>query len=261
MSIKFNDVSLSYQHKEVIKNLNLEIKPGSIVAIIGKNGAGKSTLLKSLVKLIKPNTGDILIDNVNIKNVKQKDLAKSITLLVQKPDVPEQMSVKNLVAQGRYAYQKPLSGMSKRDLEIVNWAIKECNIDHIRNELVTNLSGGQLQCVWLAMVLAQKTKYILLDEPTTYLDVKNQLEILTLLKKINKEYKTTIIMTLHDINLASKFADYIIAVDEGSVVFEGSVKEVINSDNINQLFDVNTTIVDYDYPTIIDFKLKEEVNE
>ena len=171
------------------------------------------------------------------------------------------MSVKNLVAQGRYAYQKPLSGMSKRDLEIVNWAIKECNIDHIRNELVTDLSGGQLQCVWLAMVLAQKTKYILLDEPTTYLDVKNQLEILTLLKKINKEYKTTIIMTLHDINLASKFADYIIAVDEGSVVFEGSVKEVINSDNINQLFDVNTTIVDYDYPTIIDFKLKEEANE
>lgn len=237
-----DDLSVGYGEKLILKNLNIEIPDKKITTIIGSNGCGKSTLLKTMTRIISQQSGATILDGENIANQKTKDLARKMAILPQTPESINGLTVGELVSYGRFPYQKGLGKLTKRDYEVIDWALEVTGTSDYKYRSVDALSGGQRQRVWIAMALAQETEIIFLDEPTTYLDMAHQLEVLKLLQKLNKEQQRTIIMVLHDLNQAARFADYLIALKDGKIIKAGRCEEVIQSEVLKTVFNIDAFI-------------------
>ena len=232
-----------YDNRAVIHGIDMVIPSHKISVLIGANGCGKSTLLKTLARLIKPIDGAITIDGRPISRFPAKQLARLVGLLPQSPIVPEGITVADLVGRGRFPHQSWLGGWSKKDYEAVVEAMTIMNITEFANYNIDELSGGQRQRVWVAMALAQQTDILFLDEPTTFLDITYQIEILDLLTDLNRRLGKTIVMVLHDINLSARYADHIFALQQGELVAEGTPTEVITSKRVNQIFGLDCTVI------------------
>ncbi|MHA0856968.1 ABC transporter ATP-binding protein [Paenibacillus sp. CMAA1364] len=233
-----------YDHKTIVHGVDLLIPSNKISVIIGANGCGKSTLLKTLARLIKPTSGTITLDGKPISKIPPKQLARVLGLLPQSPIVPEGISVSDLVGRGRFPHQSMFSGWSKKDYEAVAEAMDIMNITEFANQNIDELSGGQRQRVWIAMALAQQTDILFLDEPTTYLDITYQIEILDLLTDLNRKRGTTIVMVLHDINLAARYADHMFALRQGKLVAEGEPSKVITEEMIKDVFGLRCSVIE-----------------
>ncbi len=260
-SIEVKNLKMAYDQNVIIPSLSLSIPKGKITMIIGANGCGKSTFLKAIARILKPASGEIRMNGALIKEQAPREIAKKMAVLPQSPTAPAGLLVKELVGYGRFPYLSPMGGLKEHDLEIIDWAMKSTGIYDLRERHVDSLSGGQRQRVWIAMALAQETEILLLDEPTTYLDMAHQLEILHLLKKLNREHNTTIVMVLHELNNACKFADHIIGLKEGNLVFEGKPKDVIIKENLEKLYHIQATLKmseDNTYPICVDFELIQD---
>lgn len=241
--IVIEKIDVAYSENTIIDNLSLDIPRGKITTIIGPNGCGKSTLLKAIGRILKTQKGTIYLDGNKIHNMPTKELAKKMAILPQAPIAPEGLTVKELVSYGRYPYQTGIGKLKEEDKKIVLKALESTGLEELQDVYVDNLSGGQRQRVWIAMALAQETDIILLDEPTTYLDMAYQLEVLELLEELNKEYGRTVIMVLHDINMASKFADYMVALKNGKIVSAGCPNQVIVNEVLKLVYHIDADII------------------
>ena len=245
--LRGENISFSYvRDKAFIENLNINIPKGKITTILGPNGSGKSTLLSILSTYNKPSKGDVFIGDKNLKTLKTKEIAKLIATVHQHNESPEDLDVKTLISYGRVPHHKHGSNKKDEDEKIINWAISSTNLDDIKDKKVMSLSGGQRQRAFIAMALAQKTDILLLDEPTTYLDIFHQIEVLDLVKKLNEEDKMTIVMVLHDINQAIKYSDNIVIMKNGKIIEEGTPKSVINEKSIKTVYNVEGIICNVD---------------
>ena len=242
--ISTKNLNISYGNLDIVKDLNLDIPKGKITTIIGSNGCGKSTILKTIARIIQAKSGDIFVNNINIKEQSPKDLAKVMAVLPQSPQAPSGLTVEELISYGRFPHQKGFGKMRKEDEDIVTWALKSTGIEEFRERPMEALSGGQRQRAWIAMALAQQTEILILDEPTTYLDLAHQLEILKLLEDLNRKQGTTIVMVIHELNNAARFADHMIGVKKGKVVCQGTAHEVMTKENLKELFNIDAEIVE-----------------
>lgn len=260
-AISVKNLSVSYENNTIIENMNLNIPKGKISIIIGANGCGKSTLLKTIARINKPQNGDIFINSKNIRKIKERDIAKEVAFLPQGPVCPSGITVKELVAFGRFPHQKMIGGLNTHDKEVIDWAIKETGLSEFADREVENLSGGQRQRAWIAMTLAQETEIIMLDEPTTYLDMSYQLEVLEVLQKLNREKNITVVIVLHELNNACRFADNIIGLKKGKIICEGKPIEVITKGNLKEIYGIDATLEASDngeYPVCIEYELFRE---
>ncbi|KSU64321.1 iron-enterobactin transporter ATP-binding protein [[Bacillus] enclensis] len=237
-----NEINIGYGDQLIVKDLSVEIPDKKITTIIGSNGCGKSTLLKAITRIISHQSGNVLLDGEDISKGNTKELAKKMAILPQTPESASGLTVGELVSYGRFPHQKGMGRLSKKDYEVINWALEVTGITDFKYRQVDALSGGQRQRVWIAMALAQETDIIFLDEPTTYLDMAHQLEVLELLQKLNAEQERTIVMVLHDLNQAARFADYIVALKEGEIVKAGNCEEVITHEVLKKVFNIDAAI-------------------
>lgn len=257
-AISVNNLSVAYEENLIIDNMNLIIPKGEISVIIGANGCGKSTLLKTIARVIKAKSGEVFINGKNIKSQKEKYLATQVAFLPQGPVCPSGITVKELVSFGRFPHQKLIGGLNLHDKEIVDWAIEETGLKEFADREIENLSGGQRQRAWIAMTLAQETDIIMLDEPTTYLDMSYQLEVLQVLEKLNKQKNITIVMVLHELNNACRFASNIIALKKGEIICQGMPKEAITKENLREIYGIEGKLQlseNKNYPICIDCEL------
>ncbi len=236
-------ITAGYDNKTILHDVSVSIPSNKISIIIGANGCGKSTLLKTMARLIKPTSGQVTLDGKAINKIAPKQLARVLGLLPQSPIVPEGITVADLVGRGRFPHQTFLGGWTKKDYEAVAEAMEIMNITEFADRNIDELSGGQRQRVWIAMALAQQTDILFLDEPTTYLDITYQIEILDLLTDLNQKYGKTIVMVLHDINLSARYADYIFALHNGKLVAEGEPTKIITSKLIEDIFGLHCTVI------------------
>jgi len=235
-AVKTESLSIGYTDRLLFENLDLHIPRGEISVFVGSNGCGKSTLLRSIARLLKPTTGSVLLEGKDVNRMSSKDVAKKMGILPQSPVSPEGLTVLDLVKQGRYPHQSWLKRWTEEDTEKVEAAMEATRISDLRDRAVDTLSGGQRQRAWIAMTLAQDTDVILLDEPTTYLDMTHQIEILDLLFELNEKKDRTIVMVLHDLNLASRYAHNIIAIKNGEVHAQGKPENIITCDLVRSVF-------------------------
>ncbi|MRZ80234.1 ATP-binding cassette domain-containing protein [Paeniclostridium sordellii] len=240
--ISCKNLKVGYEEKIIIENLSLNIKKGEVVSIIGPNGCGKSTLLKSLSRMIKPVSGDIYIQSENIKSLKNKAISQKVCLLSQHNDAPGDLTVEELVYFGRIPHKKWYESKSKSDEELVNWAIENTGLTRYKNTPISSLSGGERQRAYIAQALCQKPDVLLLDEPTTYLDISYQLELMELVREINERLNITIVMVLHELNQASKYSDRLIIMKSGEIVSDGCPKEIINKEIIKKVYNIDCDI-------------------
>ncbi|MBG0757054.1 ABC transporter ATP-binding protein [Vibrio cidicii] len=238
------DLRLGYEGKVVCDGLDLHIPTGQFSVIVGPNGCGKSTLLKSLCRLLKPLGGRVLLDGKNIHQLPTKEVAKQLGLLPQSAIAPEGIKVVDLVSRGRYPHQGLFRQWSEQDEQAVTQAMRATNVHALAEQSVDQLSGGQRQRVWVAMALAQQTPYLLLDEPTTYLDIAHQIELLDLFQRLNRQQGHTIIAVLHDLNQACRYADHLIAFKDGDIVAQGEPKSLISPAIVKQVFGLQSVIID-----------------
>lgn len=236
-------LTAGYDRKTILHDIDLKLLDGEISVIIGANGCGKSTLLKTMAKLIKPMSGEVILDGKAISKIPAKEFARTLGVLPQERVLPEGITVVDLISRGRYPHHSLLSSMSKADYEAVAEAMEMMDITAFANRDIEALSGGQKQRVWIAMALAQQTDILFLDEPTTFLDITYQVEILDLLTDLNRKYGTTIVMVLHDINLAVRYAEHVFALKEGVLIAEGKASSVITSDLIKEVFALDCTVI------------------
>lgn len=242
-ALEVRNLALSYGGNYIFKDLNLSIPKGKITVFIGSNGCGKSTLLRSMARLLKPQKGSVVLDGNNIAKLPTKEVAKQLAILPQGPIAPEGLTVLQLVKQGRYPYQNWLQQWSGEDERMVRTALEATCLTDLAERTVDSLSGGQRQRAWIAMTLAQGTDIILLDEPTTYLDLAHQIDVLDLLYDLNVQENRTIIMVLHDINLACRYAHHIVAIKEQRIYSEGTPEEIITNGMIESVFDMKCDII------------------
>jgi len=229
-------VTLGYGDRTIIEGLDLRIAPGRITAIVGANGCGKSTLLRSLARLLSPSSGQVVLDGKSVHSRPTKEVARVIGLLPQSPIAPEGIAVADLVGRGRHPHQKALARWTAHDYEVVADALEATGISDLADRSVDELSGGQRQRVWIAMALAQETDILLLDEPTTFLDVAHQVEVLDLLTDLSVSRGTTIVMVLHDLNLAARYSDELVAMRHGRVHAIGAPSEVLTHTLVEEVF-------------------------
>lgn len=241
--LKTNNIVAGYDKKIIIDGINITIPSNKISVIIGANACGKSTLLKTLSRLIQPVSGEIVLGEKKLTDIPPKQLARVLGLLPQSPVAPEGITVADLVGRGRFPYQSFFKGLGKKDYEAVEEALEIMGITNLANHSVDQLSGGQRQRVWIAMALAQQTDILLLDEPTTFLDISYQVEILDLLTDLNRNRGTTIVMVLHDINLSARYADYLFALRKGKLIAEGTPSDIITEELIKQVFDLDCQVI------------------
>ncbi|CAM2928182.1 ABC transporter ATP-binding protein [Paenibacillus sediminis] len=234
--LQTNALTLAYGDTPIIENLDLQIPEGQVTVLIGSNGCGKSTLLRSLARLMRPKSGSVLLDGKEIHRSSTKEVARNMAILPQGPSAPEGLTVLQLVKQGRYPYQTWLKQWSEEDERLVNDALRMTGLTDLADRPVDSLSGGQRQRAWIAMTLAQNTDLILLDEPTTYLDLSHQIEVLDLLYELNQEQGRTIVMVLHDLNLACRYAHHIIAVKDKGVHSQGAPEDVLTPQMVKEVF-------------------------
>ncbi|MBX3084523.1 MAG: ABC transporter ATP-binding protein [Anaerolineae bacterium] len=242
-TLNADNLTLAYENATIINGLSLTIANGSITALVGPNGCGKSTLLRGISRLLKPRTGSVMLDSQDIWKLPTKELAKRLGILPQNPVAPEGLTVHELVAQGRYPHQSWLQQWSAYDEQVTNEALQITSMTEFADRPVDTLSGGQRQRAWIAMALAQDSDLLLLDEPTTFLDLAYQLDVLDLLTELNQERGKTIVMVLHDLNHACHYADHLIAMVKGSIVAQGTPSKVVTEQMVRDVFGVNCTII------------------
>lgn len=240
--ITANDLIIGYDKKIIVQNLTVGIPDGEITTIIGSNGCGKSTLLKAMTRIIPYQQGHVLLDGAEIHKKPTKELARDLAILPQTQDSAVGLSVEELVSYGRFPHQTGFGNLTKEDKRVIEWAMEATNTYQFKNLYVDELSGGQKQRVWIAMALAQNTPIIFLDEPTTYLDMAHQLEVLELLQKLNEQENRTIVMVLHDLNHAARFSHHMIALEGGSLVKAGPPSEVMTPDVLRKVFHIDAVI-------------------
>lgn len=236
-------VDLAYDRRTIATDLSVSIPDGSFTVIIGPNACGKSTLLRGLSNLLVPTGGHVVLDGKQIATYRAKEVARRLGLLPQSSIAPEGITVADLVARGRYPHQTLLRQWSREDEQAVADALTATNTTDISERLVEELSGGQRQRAWVAMLLAQQTPLLLLDEPTTYLDIAHQIELLELFGELNKQGRT-LVAVLHDLNHAARYATHIIAMKEGQIVAEGEPRDVISSELVENVFGLPNVLID-----------------
>ncbi|MBZ2174652.1 ABC transporter ATP-binding protein [Schnuerera sp. xch1] len=242
-TIQTEKLILGYENTVIIDDISVKIPNNKISILIGANGCGKSTLLRSFARLLNPISGNIILNGRSMSKVSNKQIAKELAILPQTPVVSGSLTVRELVKMGRFPYQSWKNKLSDIDHEIVKKALKSTNMQNFADRNLNSLSGGQRQRAWIAMVLAQETDIILLDEPTTYLDVTYQIEVLDLLCKLNKEEGKTIVMVLHDLNLSCRYAHHIIALKDKKIYKQGAPQEVITKETVRDILDLECEII------------------
>ncbi len=240
--IAVKNVSFSYEKIPVLKDISFDFFKGKITTILGPNGSGKSTLLHLLGKMLELQNGQIYLDLNDIRNLKRKELSQKLAIVFQQNTAPLDLTVKDLVAYGRNPHKGYFEQLDENDWDIVDWALEVTELKDYAEKPVANLSGGERQRVWVALALAQTTDVLLLDEPTTYLDVHHQIEILEVIQNINRAYGKTIIMVLHDLNLAIKYSDYIVFMKNGRLVTYGEPEKIITENIIQEIYGVKSKI-------------------
>ncbi|MGM3160185.1 ABC transporter ATP-binding protein [Dickeya undicola] len=242
-AITSRGLTLGYAHQTIIDNLDIQLPKGKVSVLIGSNGCGKSTLLKSFARLLKPLKGAVVLNGEDIHRKSTAEVARELAILPQMPEAPEGITVKQLVSLGRYPYQNWLQQWSAEDERMVNLALMQTGTDGLANRPVDALSGGQRQRVWIAMTLAQDTEVVLLDEPTTFLDLAHQIEVLDLLRELNRQHGKTIIMVLHDLNLACRYADHMVAVHDRTAFAQGAPAEILDEALVKTVFNLDCRII------------------
>lgn len=242
--IRAESIQVAYDQKRVLDNLSVAIPDQKITTIIGANGCGKSTLLKALTRIQPIQKGAILLDGQSIAKLPTKGVAKKMALLPQVLEANQGISVYELVSYGRFPHQKYLGSLSQQDRNAIHWAMEVTKVTAFADMDVDSLSGGQRQRVWIAMALAQDTDTIFLDEPTTYLDMNHQLEVLELLQRLNKESHKTIVMVLHDLNLSARFSDYLIAMKAGQIKYQGKAETLMTADILRDIFQIEAQLTE-----------------
>lgn len=237
------DLTLGYGEKAIARNLTVDIPDNRFTVIIGPNACGKSTLLRALSRLLAPTAGSVVLDGKSIEKYSTKEVAKILGLLPQTSILPEDIRVAELVSRGRYPHQRFLRQWSQADEDAVTAAMEATGVAHLAGERVDRLSGGQRQRVWVALVLAQETPLVLLDEPTTYLDIAFQVELLDLCRRLQREENRTVVAVLHDLNQACRYADHIIAMRGGEVIAAGAPAQVVTADLVADVFGLACRII------------------
>jgi iron complex transport system ATP-binding protein len=233
-----NGVSLGYGATEVLRRVDIAVPPGRFTALIGANGSGKSTLLHGLARLVEPSRGLVLLDGRDIRTLPTRDVARRLGVLPQRPEAPEGLTVGELVALGRYPHRSPLARWSDADAAAVAEAVATTGLTALEERALDSLSGGQRQRAWIAMALAQRTRILLLDEPTTFLDVAHQLEVMELLSELNRARGVTVVAAMHDLNQAARYADHLVALRDGRVVAEGAPRTLLTPELVAHVFGV-----------------------
>lgn len=236
-------LSAGYGETDILHSLDLEIPPGRITVIVGANASGKSTLLRTMSRLLAPRRGQVLLDGRSIHQTPTRELARTLGLLPQSPIAPEGILVDDLVRRGRHPHRTIFSRWSRDDEAAVQSALGATRVSDLAERAVDELSGGQRQRVWIAMALAQQTDILLLDEPTTFLDINHQIEVLDLLIDLNRARGTTIVMVLHDLNLAARYADHLVALAGGRVHVAGPPEQVLTEDTVSAVFGLRSRIL------------------
>lgn len=236
------NITVKIKEKTIIKDINIKVANGEIVSIIGPNGSGKTTLLKVLSRNIKNYSGQVLLNGKPIKNISNKNVAKNMAYVSQNYNSSLDLTVIELITYGRYAHKTWWQGNSKEDLETIQWALERTNLINLKDRKLNTLSGGERQRAWIAMALAQKPKILLLDEPTTYLDICHQVELLQLIKSLNEKDNLTVLMVLHDINQASQFSHKLFVIKNGILTKEGISSEIITEKNLKDVFNINSKV-------------------
>jgi iron complex transport system ATP-binding protein len=241
--IDVRELTLGYGNVSVLKSLSLPIERGKITVLAGPNGCGKSTLLRAIRRLHKPARGHIFLEEVDISRLSDKALARQIGLLAQSPSAPEDMTVEELVRLGRYPHQSMLQPWSRDDGQALELALAGTSVTHLRARRLGSLSGGQLQRVWIAMVLAQQTDVVCLDEPVNHLDMAHQLDCLDLVRQLKEEFGRTVVLVLHDLNLAARYADHLVFLHDGVIAAAGTPEQLMTEELIASVFDVRSTVI------------------
>lgn len=236
-------LSLAYVDRLIVEALDLTIPQGKITALVGANGSGKSTILKAMARILDPKHGAVYLDGLAIHKQSTKRVAQQLAILPQGPEAPEGLTVGELVSYGRFPYQRGFGAQTEEDIRMVTWALSVTGMSVLADRPVGALSGGQRQRAWIAMALAQGTDLLLLDEPTTYLDMAHQVEVLQLLRKLNQEEGRTIVMVVHDLNHASRFADHMVAIADGKVLAEGPPAQVMTAEMLRRVFRIDADII------------------
>ena len=238
------ELTLAYDERVVCEGLDVAIPDGSFTVIVGPNACGKSTLLRALARLLRPRAGAVILDGRPIGSLPTKEVARRVGLLPQSPVAPDAIAVADLVARGRYPHQGILRQWSRADERAVVEAMRATGIDDLATRAVDELSGGQRQRVWLAMVLAQETPIVLLDEPTTFLDIAHQIEVLDLCAELHEQRGHTLVAVLHDLNHACRYATHLIAMSEGRIVAEGDPAEIVDAALVERVFGLRCRVID-----------------
>lgn len=237
------NLALAYGQRFIVQDLNVQIPEGKITALVGANGSGKSTILKAMARIMEPGGGAVYLDGQAIHKQPTKKVAQQLAILPQAPEAPEGLTVGELVSYGRFPYQSGFGARTGEDLRMIRWALEVTSMTAFGDRPVGALSGGQRQRAWIAMALAQGTRLLLLDEPTTYLDMAHQVEVLQLLQRLNAEERRTVVMVVHDLNHASRYAHHMVAIADGKVVAEGPPGQVMTPEMLRRVFGIEADVI------------------
>ncbi|WP_189589608.1 ABC transporter ATP-binding protein [Streptomyces massasporeus] len=238
------NVTLAYDQRVIAEHLSVEIPDQSFTVIVGPNACGKSTLLRALSRMLKPSEGRVLLDGNVIQSMPAKKVARTLGLLPQSSVAPDGITVADLVGRGRYPHQGILRQWSTQDERVVQESMRQTGVAELGDRYVDELSGGQRQRVWIAMALAQQTPLLLLDEPTTYLDIQHQIDVLDLCAELHEEQGRTLVAVLHDLNHAARYATHLIALREGRVIAEGAPKDIVTAELVEEVFGLRCQVID-----------------